>query len=83
MEDEGKVNLSVRMKKKALQGALEAAAKKKKARARPQALPLTVRRTCVPVPGALQGTTSTARTVSTGGAVQDLTLPAARSGKAL
>ncbi|KAK9833413.1 hypothetical protein WJX81_003227 [Elliptochloris bilobata] len=30
MEVEGKVNLSVRMKKKALQGALEAAAKKKK-----------------------------------------------------
>jgi hypothetical protein len=34
MEDEGKVNLSVRMKKKALQGALEAAAKKKKVRPR-------------------------------------------------
>ena len=30
LEEEGKVNLSVRMKKKALQGALEAAAKKKK-----------------------------------------------------
>ena len=32
LEDEGKVNLSVRMKKKALQGAMEAAAKKKKVR---------------------------------------------------
>ena len=32
LEEEGKVNLSVRMKKKALQGALEAAAKKKKVR---------------------------------------------------
>jgi hypothetical protein len=42
MEDEGKVNLSVRMKKKALQGALEAAAKKKKARAGLQAPPLAL-----------------------------------------
>ncbi len=69
MEDEGKVNLSVRMKKKALQGALEAAAKKKKARAGSRPRPSTLADcsdvccTCVPVPGALQLRASTVRNV--------------------